>query len=303
MKTDNGAKKRRLTESKDHVGSANARNILRTATAVVASIVLMHSANACAATGTMNIQTTPAGVKYLVVSAAGMKKVKEGVSPYYDTKFPVGTYKICFQRDGYIPVWQDSVVTTYGSSWVGPAMKKSDSSTTVSCEDMVSHFIAEQEVRDASSADADEVRKTKLAAEQAEQKAREARLAVEQAEKKVRDAKYALQQAEQRARIARTLWWYPAQDGMGGPQTWAYDSTHNAAYGHYDIGAFCKKYSSGSYMIEESCRNHEAEARDRISHLSVAPEIMNYCNKYSSESYSILETCIENERSAKNRIR
>jgi hypothetical protein len=101
---------------------------------------LTFQAQAFAASGRVNIQTVPEGARYLIVTSKDLKMVHGGISPYFDAAFPTGKYKVCFELDGYVTVWQDSVVATFGSSWVGPVMERSTSATRSSCEDDVTRM-------------------------------------------------------------------------------------------------------------------------------------------------------------------
>jgi len=114
-------------------------------------ISILFSSTAMAASGTINIQTTPAGAKYLIISTDNTKIVQdtkimtEGISPYYDTAFPTGKYKVCFQLDGYVTVWQDIIVQSSGSAWAGPVMEKSNEAPQATCADAIAGMKAEQE--------------------------------------------------------------------------------------------------------------------------------------------------------------
>ena len=107
-------------------------------------ISLLFTSTALAASGTINIQTTPVGAKYLIAGSQDMKSVKEGLSPYFDNSFPTGKYKVCFQLDGYETVWQDTIVQTSGSAWVGPVMKKSADASQNTCANDLSGMKAFQ---------------------------------------------------------------------------------------------------------------------------------------------------------------
>lgn len=108
-------------------------------------ITILLSSTAMAGSGTINIQATPAGAKYFIVSNKELKIVRAGASPYYDRSFPTGKYKICFELDGYATVWEDAIVNTVGSAWVFPVLKRDDTATfPVSCESAASNWIAEE---------------------------------------------------------------------------------------------------------------------------------------------------------------
>jgi hypothetical protein len=100
-------------------------------------------AQALAASGRINIQTAPEGARYLIVTKKDLTVVRAGISPYFDTAFPTGKYKVCFELDGYAIAWQDSIVATFGSSWVGPVMERSTSAARTTCEDEVAGMKAE----------------------------------------------------------------------------------------------------------------------------------------------------------------
>jgi len=106
-------------------------------------ISMLFSSTAMAASGTINIQTVPAGAYYFLVSSQNMELVKEGLSPYFDLNVPTDKYKMCFQLDGYVTEWQDATVQTFGSAWVGPVLKKPHDVLQTRCADAISRMKAE----------------------------------------------------------------------------------------------------------------------------------------------------------------
>lgn len=111
---------------------------LAAAAVIIAGSTTFFPPHAGAASGTINIQTVPEGAKYLIVESRSLRIAAGGFSPYFDMGFPTGKYFVCFQLDGYLTVWQESAVSTYGSSWVGPVMKRSDDVPQATCEEVVS---------------------------------------------------------------------------------------------------------------------------------------------------------------------
>ncbi len=109
-----------------------------------------QSPRALAGSGTINIQAAPEGTKYFIIESEDVRLVKTGSSPFYDTNFPTGKYKVCFQLDGYQTVWQDATVQTYGSAWVGSPMKQSNNIAQPACEDAIAIMKAEQEESNSS---------------------------------------------------------------------------------------------------------------------------------------------------------
>ncbi len=101
-------------------------------------------APAFAGSGRLNIQTVPEGARYLIVTRKDLRVVQEGVSPYFDLGFPVGNYMVCFELAGYETAWQDSSVSTYGSSWVGPVMKNSGDAGSITCEEDLARITMER---------------------------------------------------------------------------------------------------------------------------------------------------------------
>ena len=110
---------------------------------IIATSLTGFHAHAFAASGRINIQTAPEGARYLIVTKKDLSVVKAGTSPYFDTAFPTGKYKVCFEMDGYVTVWQDSNVATLGSSWVGPVMEPLKSAARTTCEDEVARMQTE----------------------------------------------------------------------------------------------------------------------------------------------------------------
>ena len=101
-------------------------------------------AQAFAATGKINVQTVPEGARYLIVTNRALEKVHEGTSPFYDLAFPTGKYTVCFELEGYVTVWQDSAVSTYGSSWIGPIMEPLKGAARITCEDDLTRMKTER---------------------------------------------------------------------------------------------------------------------------------------------------------------
>lgn len=99
---------------------------------LAASLAGSHSP-ALGASGRINIQTVPEGARYLIVTSRELSIVREGTAPYFDTAFPTGKYRVCFELDGHATAWQSSAVSTYDSSWVGPVMKRSGGAARTTC--------------------------------------------------------------------------------------------------------------------------------------------------------------------------
>ena len=79
----------------------------------------------------------------------------------------------------------------------------------------------------------------------------------------------------------------------------------------YDIKAYCKNVanvSGGSYAIEESCRQMEADARLRVEarRAGVPKRVMAYCDRVAviggGGSYAMLDSCIDMELQAKRNM-
>ena len=73
-----------------------------------------------------------------------------------------------------------------------------------------------------------------------------------------------------------------------------------------DIDAYCARVAEavgGSYEIEKTCRDSEAEAKTALENREeVEARIMNYCERVARAiggSYEILKTCIEGEEEAR----
>ncbi|MEI2742718.1 MAG: DUF4124 domain-containing protein [Candidatus Competibacter sp.] len=77
----------------------------------------------------------------------------------------------------------------------------------------------------------------------------------------------------------------------------------------FDIEAKCKGVSQavgGSYQIEQTCRDQERKAKENISTMGAAAEIIAHCERVGRAvggSYQIMETCIEQETKAKANLR
>lgn len=71
----------------------------------------------------------------------------------------------------------------------------------------------------------------------------------------------------------------------------------------FDTVAYCRKVSEvgggGSYSIEKTCRDMEANARSELSNRSISSRIYNYCKQVAEVggggSYSIMNTCVDME--------
>jgi hypothetical protein len=51
---------------------------------------------------------------------------------------------VCFELAGHETAWQDSSVSTYGSSWVGPVMKNSGDAGSITCEEDLARITTER---------------------------------------------------------------------------------------------------------------------------------------------------------------
>lgn len=76
----------------------------------------------------------------------------------------------------------------------------------------------------------------------------------------------------------------------------------------FDTNSYCRQVADsvgGSYVIEETCREQEYEARSNINSMSVPSRIENYCREVAQAiggSYVIMKTCIQQELEAKGRL-
>lgn len=73
----------------------------------------------------------------------------------------------------------------------------------------------------------------------------------------------------------------------------------------YDTNGYCAEVAGvagGSYVIERTCRQQEAEARGDIRRMSIPGRVYNYCDEVASVgaggSYVIFRTCVEQELGA-----
>ena len=58
-------------------------------------------------------------------------------------------------------------------------------------------------------------------------------------------------------------------------------------------------------MIEEACRDQEADARMKLGDSVVPPRIFNYCQKVGATiggSYAIMNACVDQEKAAASRL-
>jgi hypothetical protein len=120
---------------------------------VLAAVLAGPAAGARAASGRINIQTVPEGVRFLIVTKKDLAPVGEGTTPFYDTAFATGKYRVCFELAGFQTEWQDASVSTFGSAWLGPVMTLSGGAASVSCADEVTRMKAEFSVIKASVLD------------------------------------------------------------------------------------------------------------------------------------------------------
>ena len=74
----------------------------------------------------------------------------------------------------------------------------------------------------------------------------------------------------------------------------------------FDIAAYCARVADavgGSYQIEETCRQQEADAREATR--STERRISAYCARVAEAvggSYQIYNTCVDQEEAARGRI-
>ena len=77
----------------------------------------------------------------------------------------------------------------------------------------------------------------------------------------------------------------------------------------FDTKAYCRKIADtigGSYQIEETCRNEEYDALEKLNSRVIPDRILKYCTRIGETiggSYQIMETCVEEETEAANRLR
>ena len=85
-------------------------------------------------------------------------------------------------------------------------------------------------------------------------------------------------------------------------------ATPSASIPVYDTKAYCRKIADtigGSYQIEETCRNEEAEALVKLNSRTIPDRILRYCSQIGQTiggSYQIMETCVEQESEAAARL-
>lgn len=76
----------------------------------------------------------------------------------------------------------------------------------------------------------------------------------------------------------------------------------------YNINEYCQKVSNavgGSYIIENSCRRHEQENKNKLNSMQIPSEIRSYCKQLGESvggSYQITESCVRHEIEAKNKL-
>ena len=83
-----------------------------------------------------------------------------------------------------------------------------------------------------------------------------------------------------------------------------------AAVPSFNTNAYCKEVAEvggGSYMIEQGCREMEADAKATVGRMNVPSKTMSYCTEVAraagrNGSYSILQGCIEMETDAKKSL-
>ena len=74
----------------------------------------------------------------------------------------------------------------------------------------------------------------------------------------------------------------------------------------FDIEAYCARVAEavgGSYQIEETCRQQEADAREAMR--STEQRIATYCARVAEAvggSYQVYNTCVDQEDAARGRI-
>jgi len=76
----------------------------------------------------------------------------------------------------------------------------------------------------------------------------------------------------------------------------------------FDTKSYCRKVADavgGSYEIEETCRNEEADALASLQSRKIPARILRYCTQVTDAiggSYVIMQTCVEQENEAKARL-
>jgi len=76
----------------------------------------------------------------------------------------------------------------------------------------------------------------------------------------------------------------------------------------FDTAGYCSNISDtagGSYEIEETCRNEEADALGKLQAQTIPARIMRYCSDIGDTaggSYQIMATCVEQEEDAASRL-
>jgi hypothetical protein len=76
----------------------------------------------------------------------------------------------------------------------------------------------------------------------------------------------------------------------------------------FDTNRYCSKVADavgGSYEIEETCRNQEADAFASLQSRRIPARILHYCTQVSEAiggSYVIMQTCVEQESEAADRL-
>lgn len=90
-----------------------------------------------------------------------------------------------------------------------------------------------------------------------------------------------------------------------GAETSSSPSTYDPNIPGFDTTAYCKTVANsvgGSYQIEQTCRDSESGAWDRLRRRGLAAEIAQYCGQVAATvggSYQILEACADQEERAK----
>jgi len=87
-------------------------------------------------------------------------------------------------------------------------------------------------------------------------------------------------------------------------------STSISTVPYFDTVAHCRQVSevggTGSYTIEETCRNMEADARQEIAARSIPGRVYDHCKQVAEVSgpgsYTIFKTCVEMELGAAGRL-
>lgn len=94
------------------------------------------------------------------------------------------------------------------------------------------------------------------------------------------------------------------------PTTAQVSSSSGSAVPNFDTVEHCRQVSevggTGSYAIEETCREMEAEAEAEVASRTIPDRVYNHCKQVAEVggpgSYSIFNTCVDMELGAASRL-